>query len=862
MMINAVRSVLWLLAVLFLIAFGCGQNSGGSGDGDNDIAVSTSMDDGITWSAPVALNRRSNSDVGDDGTPQLATDGLGTWLTVWDTSAIKDEYRRSFDILVARSTNDGVTWAGHDELNRNASNDKRMDAWPDLATDGQGTWVATWISDDGLGISLGRDLDILVARSTDAGRNWTKPAPLNSNAADDTEDDWRPSVTTDGEGTWIAAWYSHDSVYGTLGTDADILFARSTNDGATWTATGALNTNAAIDEGDDKWPQIATDGQGNWVAVWRSDDSLGGTLGTRVKVLVSHSTDDGVTWSDPAPLNTNAATSGGNHSSPTVATDGLGNWIAAWHAVDPLTDGFGIGVANLGDLDGDGVDDVAVGAASDDDGGPDRGAVWILFLNANGTVKSHQKISDTQGGFTGSLSQGDQFGFHLTSIGDHDGDGVVDLAVGAHGDDDGGSSRGAVWILFLNTDGTVKSHQKISDTDGGFTGVLDDFDEFGLGMIWLDDLDEDGVGDLGVSARFDDDGGEDVGALWILFLNLNGTVKSHQKISALEGGFTGVLSDGDTFGQFGALLEDLDGDDVNDLVVGAKRDDDGGANRGAVWILFMNTNGTVKASQKISDTEGGFTGALDDFDFFGMAPSSLGDLDGDGVVDVAIGARDDDDGGVNHGAVWILFLNADGTVKAHQKISDTEGGFTGNLDDFESFSRTASLGDIDDDGVVDLAVGGRAGVWILNLDTDGTVKSNQKIDATNGGFTGPLADDLGTDADILSARSTDDGATWTQPAPLNTNAGSDSGHDWAIQVHSGGSGTWIAVWNSEDSLGDTIGTDLDILVARSTDDGVTWSAPAPLNTDAGDYFGEEDRYPQVATDGLGKWVVVWQYDDP
>ena len=52
-----------------------------------------------------------------------------------------------------------------------------------------------------------------------------------------------------------------------------------------------------------------------------------------------------------------------------------------------------------------------------------------------------------------------------------------DLAVGADRDDDGGFDRGAVWVLFLNTDGTVKSHQKISDTQGNFTGILDDSDE-------------------------------------------------------------------------------------------------------------------------------------------------------------------------------------------------------------------------------------------------------------------------------------------------------------------------------------------------------------------------------------------------
>ena len=67
------------------------------------------------------------------------------------------------------------------------------------------------------------------------------------------------------------------------------------------------------------------------------------------------------------------------------------------------------------------------------------------------------------------------------------------MAVGAHGDDDGGSDRGAVWILFLNSDGTVKAHQKISDTSGGFTGTLDNSDCFGESVASLGDLDGDGV---------------------------------------------------------------------------------------------------------------------------------------------------------------------------------------------------------------------------------------------------------------------------------------------------------------------------------------------------------------------------------
>jgi len=135
-----------------------------------------------------------------------------------------------------------------------------------------------------------------------------------------------------------------------------------------------------------------------------------------------------------------------------------------------------------------------------------RGAVYIFFLNTDGTVKSHQKISDTEGGFTGTLHDYDLFGVSVSAIGDVNNDGVVDLAVGAW-DDGGVDNRGVVYILFLNTDGTVKSHQKISDTEGGFTGTLDNSDLFGSSVSAIGDVNNDGVVDLAVGAPWDDDGG-------------------------------------------------------------------------------------------------------------------------------------------------------------------------------------------------------------------------------------------------------------------------------------------------------------------------------------------------------------------
>ena len=73
---------------------------------------------------------------------------------------------------------------------------------------------------------------------------------------------------------------------------------------------------------------------------------------------------------------------------------------------------------------------------------------------------------------------------------------------------------------------------------------------------------------------------------------------------------------------------------VTDLVVGARGDDDGGTDRVAVYVLFMNADGTVDSSQKISDTEGGFTETLADGDQFGSAVANVGDLDNSTFLDV------------------------------------------------------------------------------------------------------------------------------------------------------------------------------------------------------------------------------------
>ena len=445
-------------------------------------------------------------------------------------------------------------------------------------------------------------------------------------------------------------------------------------------------------------------------------------------------------------------------------------------------------IAAMGDIDGDGVVDMAVGAHKDDNGGADAGAIYILFLGTDGTVKDAQKLSMLYGSFNlfYSLDAGDKFGISTAALGDLDSDGVTDLAVGAEVDDDGGTGAGAAYVLFLETDGTIKSAQKLSMLYGNFGTfyTLAAGDHFSISVAGLGDVDGDNVADLAVGSFLDGDGGVEAGAVYLLFMETDGVIKTAQKLSMLYGNFNAfyTLNAGDKLGFGLAALGDIDGDGATDIAVGAYKDDDGGVDAGAVYVLFLETNGITHTVQKVSMLYGGFSNfyVLGAGDILGSAIAALSDADGDMVPDVVVSAYHDDDGGTGAGAAYMLFLNSDGNVKTAQKLSMLYGNFNAyyalDASDLFAFS-IAALGDLDSDGVVDLAIGTLAdddggsaagAVYIVNLETsycdspsptapptisevcytDGTAKNVQKLSAMYGNldafYTIDAGDSFGT----------------------------------------------------------------------------------------------------------------------
>ncbi len=364
-------------------------------------------------------------------------------------------------------------------------------------------------------------------------------------------------------------------------------------------------------------------------------------------------------------------------------------------------DYFGTAATPVGDLDGDGVVDIAVSAPYTDRSANADGAVYILLMNADGTVRAEHEISELT--LSGlALNNFGNFGSGVALVGDLGGDGRPELAVGTDGY--------GVWLITLNSDGTAAANPTLIDGNTHLLNPPTDVSSFGFSVGALGDLNGDGINDLLVGDHTADEGGWDYGAAHVIFLNADGSVADNQVISDLDGGLNHVFLGNDAeFGSSVTALGDIDGDGVTDVAVGSRRYGNGPEiwQFGAVHVLMLNSDGTVKAEQLITNNLGGLGTVLTENAYFGSSVAGTGDMDGNGVPDLLVGAPSNlEPDGTDTGGAFLFNLNPDGTIKAQARINNASPALKGLLDDEDYFAHSvAGLGDLDGNGSIDLLIG-------------------------------------------------------------------------------------------------------------------------------------------------------------
>ena len=389
---------------------------------------------------------------------------------------------------------------------------------------------------------------------------------------------------------------------------------------------------------------------------------------------------------------------GGTLALLSMQTDGTPEHTTLLGKMTPFNagDAFGYSLHAPGDLNGDGTADLIVGAANT---GRRFNSIWMLYLDSSGAVVGHKRIGVDDFHLSAGIEQ--QFGASVTYLGDLDGDGFPELAVGA-------PLGPSVWILFLNQYANVRKAYEIHLSGGLLDGLTCTGCPyyFGKSVATLGDLDGDGIPDLIAAASPASYGTatpETKASLFVLFLNADGSVRAFNRISPQDDHLM-------TLGDAMSVLHDLDGDGLPELAVGAQTNVaeyatyafffhadgtfrhhaliaekgpvattlgdvnldgvedmaigmpfDGGQHArdyGTLWLYQMTVADTPGKGFRINKEDGGgFTGAIEVGDRFSQSLAYLGDLDGDGAPEVAVGVPYDDDSGEDWGAVWILSLD-------------------------------------------------------------------------------------------------------------------------------------------------------------------------------------------------------------
>lgn len=359
----------------------------------------------------------------------------------------------------------------------------------------------------------------------------------------------------------------------------------------------------------------------------------------------------------------------------------------------------GSALLSLDLLEGAGAD-LVLSASEDDTNGEKAGAVYLIpGPLARGTATAASLARTTWVGAVGG-EQGHRLGQSLASGWDIDGDGVLDLAMGAHKFMESRADQGAVYLaLGPFPEGVVAVDDEEGGVDRRWRGESAN-DRAGYALALLD-LDEDAEGELAIGAYGYKSGEtDDLGAVYVL-------------LDPLSGDWAGELADvdarligeeeGDGFGNRLAEVGDLDGDGRADLAVSCSSQDEGGEDAGAVYLYTEPPEGALDAGDAAAWK---LTGSSPD-GLAGSALSTAGDADGDGLAAVWVGGMNASEGGADAGAVWLVdpaALPAAGGPSL--SLDDAPTRVLGSVGDVLGWSASGGR-DADGDGELDLLVGAR-----------------------------------------------------------------------------------------------------------------------------------------------------------
>jgi len=367
----------------------------------------------------------------------------------------------------------------------------------------------------------------------------------------------------------------------------------------------------------------------------------------------------------------------------------------------------------LRDFDGDGFDDLAIGAPTEDLGAiVDAGAAHVIYGSANRlTARGDQLWHQNKSAIDDAAEMDDEFGSAF-AIGDFNGDGFRDLAIGAPGEslEEGPVAvAGVVHILYGNTTGLLSAGSQIFSQDtSGMSDFAEENDELGSSLAAAD-FDGDGFDDLAIGVEGETVSGfERAGAVHILYGGPTGlSTDSEQFWHRNRNGIPDEPGLTDSFGR-ALAVGDFDADGFFDLAIGVGADDPGGvSNAGSVHVLYGSANGLrAGRSQLWHQDVPGVLERAEAFDFFSDAMVA-GDFDGDGFDDLAIAAVGETIGGsLGAGAVHVLFGSNSGLTAAGDQIwHQAIDGIAGDPADNDFFGFSLASGDFNNDGFDDLAIG-------------------------------------------------------------------------------------------------------------------------------------------------------------